>query len=125
MSEDTENEDLDGVRTTYARATAGYDEEFELALQSAISLAILKASVCTDVNALMVRTGETAEALITMLACVLALSPAATRTPKAIRETVDDLGRRLRRKVAAAERSPDVMDFLARAFHGGRTEGNA
>jgi hypothetical protein len=90
-----------------------------------IPIANLRASIATDCNALMIRTGETAAALITMLACVLALSPAATRTPKAIRETIDDLGRRLRRKVAAAERSPDVMDFLARAFHGGRTEGNA
>jgi hypothetical protein len=51
--------------------------------------------------------------------------PSTTRSPTAIRKTVDNLGKRLRRKVAAAEQSADLQEFLRRTFRHGGTEGSA
>jgi hypothetical protein len=62
------------------------------------------------------RTGEAAEALLTALACVLALSPAVARSPATIRKTADNFGKRLRRKVAEAERNADLKEFVAGVF---------
>jgi hypothetical protein len=90
-------------RTTYAKATLEYDPQHEKALLKAITEAIFLTSMVSDVNVAAIRTGECAEALLTVLAGVLAMSPSATRSPAAIRKTVDDLGKRLRSKVAAGE----------------------
>ena len=79
----------------------------------------------SDANAIVVRTGEATQALLTALACVLALSPSAIRSPTAIRKTVDDLGKRLRRRVASAEQSPDLKDFVRRSFWNTDEGGNA
>jgi hypothetical protein len=72
---------------------------------------------------MVLRTGETAEALLPVLAGIIAMSPASTRSPTAIRKTIDNLGKRLRKKIAAAERSGDLQDFVARTFHDGSTRG--
>lgn len=104
--------------TAYARAVAGYDVDFERHLAEAITTAIAKASLADDANVLMLRTGETTSALLTVLAGTLALSPAATRSPSAVRKTLDQLGKRLRQRIAAAERDPATQDFLRRTFHG-------
>ena len=73
-----------------------------------------------DCNAAVIRTGEAAQALLTALACVLAMSPSATRSPAAIRRTVDEIGKRLRKQGRAAERpdcrilSPKFLEYRRR-----------
>jgi uncharacterized protein YgbK (DUF1537 family) len=100
--------------TTYARAAAGYDEAFERKLVKAIIAAIAQASLVSGANCCVIRTGETASALLTVLAATLSLSPAAVRSPTALRRTIDELGKRLRPRVAAAQ--PDADAFRARCF---------
>ena len=113
--------------TTYAKAVLEYDPEHEAALLDAITKAIVtEFAVVTDCNAVVLRTGEAAEALLTALACVLALSPAVARSPTAIRKTIDTFGKCLRRKVATAERDPDLKDFVVRrSFRGNDSGGHA
>ena len=107
-------------QTTYAKAVLEYDEAHERALLDAITQAIFETSRVSDANAIVVRTGEATQALLTALACVLALSPSAIRSPTAIRKTVDDLGKRL-----SAEQSPDLKDFVRRSFWNTDEGGNA
>jgi hypothetical protein len=109
--------------TTYAQATLEYDAEHERALLDAIVQAIFATSRVSDCDAIILRTAEAAEALSTALAGVLALSPGVTRSPTALRRTVDDLGKRLRTRVAAAEKSAAVQDFVRRSFRGTDTGG--
>jgi hypothetical protein len=113
------------LRTTFEWASAGYDAEFEQGLVDAILQAIAGASKVTDVDTAVVPTGETTSALLTCLAIVLAMSPSATRSPSALRQTLDVLGKRLRGRLAAAEHSPGMRDFVRRAFHGTGTDGMA
>ena len=113
------------AQTTFARATLEYDKDHEHALLEAITRAIFELSTVSDANAIVIRTGEAAEALLTVLAGILAMSPSATRSPTAIRRTVDDLGKRLRRQIAAAEASEDLQDFIRRTFRGNDLEGTA
>ena len=112
-------------QTTYAKATLEYDTAHQQALMDAVTAAIFDASKVSDCNAVIIRTGEAAEALLTVLAGVLAMSPAVTRSPTAIREAVDHLGKRLRKKVAAAEQSAELSEFMRRTFRGVGTEGTA
>ena len=113
------------AQTTFARATLEYDKDHERALLEAIKRAIFESSTVSDANAIVIRTGEAAEALLTVLAGVLAMSPAATRSPTAIRRTIHDLGKRLRRQIAAAEASEDLQEFISRTFRGNDVEGTA
>jgi hypothetical protein len=112
-------------RTSYARAAAGYDEAFERELLEAITRAIADASMVSDCNAIVLRTAETASALLTALAGMLAMSPAATRSPTEIRRTCDALHKKLRRLIAQAERDAHVQDFVARVFRGANVRGRA
>ena len=111
--------------TTFARATLEYDAEHERALLDAITQAIFEASKVSDCNAVVIRTGEATQALLTALACVLAMSPSATRSPTAIRKLGDDIVKRLRRRVASAEQSPDLKDFVRQSFWNTDEGGNA
>ena len=111
--------------TTYAKAALEYDEEHERALLEAITRAIFEASRVSDCNAVVIRTGEAAQALLTALACVLAMSPSATRSPAAIRKTIDELGKRLRRRFAPPSRDADLQDFVRRSFWNTDEGGNA
>ena len=113
------------AQTTFARATLEYDKDHERALLEAITRAIFESSTLSDANAIVIRTAEAAEALLTVLAGILAMSPAATRSPTAIRRTVYDLGKRLRRQIAAAEGSEDIQEFIRRTFRGNDVEGTA
>ena len=113
------------AQPTYDRATSAYDKDHERALMEAITRAIFESSTVSDTNATVIRTGEAAEALLTVLAGILAMSPAATRSPTAIRRTIDDLGKRLRRQIAAAEASEDLQEFISRTFRGNDVEGTA
>jgi hypothetical protein len=112
-------------KTTYARAALEYDPDHERVLMEAITAAIFEASLVTDANAIVIRTGEAAEALLAVLAGVLAMSPSVTRSPTALRMHLDELGKRLRRKVAAAETDGDLRDVMRRTFRGDGTEGSA
>ena len=113
------------TRTTFAKATLEYDAEHERALMEAITQAIFDASKVSDANAIVIRTGEAAQALLTVLAGTLAMSPSATRSPTALRKTCDDFSKSLRRKVSAAEQNADMQEFLRRTFRDGSTGGNA
>jgi hypothetical protein len=96
------------------RAQAGYDDEHEAALVEAIITAIFNCSKID--NVLVVRTGEIAAALTSVLATVLALSPSATRSQKAIRNLTDDLRCRLIRSAARRAADPVLRDFWQRCF---------
>jgi hypothetical protein len=113
------------LRTTFEWASAGYDAEFEQGLVDAILQAIAGASKVTDVDTAVVPTGETTSALLTCLAIVLAMSPSATRSPSALRQTLDALGKRLRQRLAVAEADAGLQEFLRRVFHGTGTDGTA
>ena len=117
--------DLTQGRASYERAAAGWDDTHEHELAAAIFRAMADASIVSDVNCCVMRTGETASALLTVLATVLAMSPAAVRSPTALRKTVDELGKRLRRRVALAENNADLQAFIRRAFHSGDVGGHA
>jgi hypothetical protein len=100
-------------------ALAGYDREFESRLVDAITEAIADASMLTDVDGhpvIALRLGETANALTTILASTLALSPTAVRSPKAIRQLADGFRAKLLARVRQAESDPLFADFKARAF---------
>ena len=60
------------MSATYERAAAGWDDTHEHELAAAIFKAIADSSIISDVNCCVVRTGETASALLTVLATVLA-----------------------------------------------------
>jgi hypothetical protein len=109
--------------TTYARATSGFDPEHEAELVRVIMTAIGDASMVSDVNCTVIRTGEAASALVSCLAYTLAISPAVTRSPTQMRRTVEEIGKRLRRRIAAAQ--ADADDFRKRCFTSNNTEGSA
>ena len=88
------------AQTTFARATLEYDKAHERALMEAITRTIFESSTVSDANAIVIRTGEAAEALLTVLAGILAMSPAATRSPTAIRRD----RRRARQAASPADR---------------------
>lgn len=112
-------------RNTYARAQAGYDPEHERELLAAITRAIAETSRLSDAAVMCIRTGELASALLSALAFTLALSPSVVRSPTAMRKTIDELGKRLRRRVAAAEADETVQAFATRIFRGPDVGGNA
>jgi len=113
------------AQTTYDRATSAYDKGHERASMEAITRTIFETSAVSDADAIVIRTAECTQALVIVLAGVLAMSPAATRSPTAIRRTIDDLGKRLRLQIAAAEASEDLQEFISRTFRGNDVEGTA
>ena len=106
------------------RAITGYDGAFEERLTDAIMTAVIETSRIENVLAL--RTGETAAALTHVLAVLLAMSPAAVRSPAAIRSTADGFRKKLTANVRSAERNPAMREFLHRTFnHSNRAGGSA
>ena len=67
------------AQTTYDRATSAYDKDHERALMEAITRTIFETSAVSDADAIVIRTAKCAQALVIVLADVLAMSPAATR----------------------------------------------
>lgn len=112
-------------RTSYEQASSEYDPAFERALVAEITLAIGRASICTDANVMCLRTGEMTSALLTALALTLALSPESVRSPSAIRKLTTELGKRLRQRIAAARASTELHDFARHCFHGSDAGGHA
>jgi hypothetical protein len=70
----------------------------------------ISAAICQVSGANGPRPGATADALLTVLAVTLAMSPAAVRSPTTTRRTVDRLAKLLRRRVAAALASQSLGD---------------
>jgi hypothetical protein len=58
---------MSDAQTTFARATLEYDKAHERAPLEAITKAITETSSLSDCNAVVVRTAETAEALLAVL----------------------------------------------------------
>ena len=110
------------ARTTYQHARRGYDDAFEQALAAAIMEAIPQTSMVTDVNAVVSHRGDRFCAAH-RLASVLAVSPAATRSPTQIRRTVDELDKRLRVRLAKVQ--PVAAEFRARVFTEDKVRGSA
>jgi hypothetical protein len=110
-------------RTSFECATREYDREPERALVRATAIA--EASIVVDCDALVLRTGETAEALLEALAGVIALSPLSTRSPSAIRKTVENLSKQLHQKISAVRQNESLRQFIRRSFSGGGTKERA
>src|SRR5262245_19385442 len=108
---------------TYARACASYDEEHERVLVEAILRAIFDASRVSDVDCVVLRTGELTSALLSALAACTAMSPSTTRSPTAIRKTIDDLSKRLRRRITSAEQNEVLQELIRRRFFRGNQVG--
>jgi hypothetical protein len=102
------------------RALAGFDTAFERQLADVIIRAIADQSMVD--NVMVIRTGESAAALVTALASILALSPSSARSRAAIRKTSEAFRKKLTANVRAAERSPDFYEFRRRTFHAGDRE---
>jgi hypothetical protein len=106
------------ARTTYGRACAG----FKHALGEAITRAIFDISTAVDCNVCAIRTGETTDALVGILATIIALRPEA-RVPSQLRELTEQIGKRLLRDVRDfRERNPD---FDKTFFRGNDVGGRA
>jgi hypothetical protein len=110
-------------RTTYVRAVHEYDEEHERVLVEAILRAIFDASHVSDLDCIVLRTGELTSALLSALAATIAMSPSATRSPTSIRKTIDDLSKRLRRRIASAEENEVLQELMRRKFFRGNNVG--
>jgi hypothetical protein len=95
----------DTVQTNYARAASGYDADFRKRLADAIFTAVAEASLVTDANVMVFRTGETGDALIDCLITVMALTPFYD-TPSHLREFAEDLAKKIRRDVARLRADP-------------------
>jgi hypothetical protein len=107
------------------RALAGLDQGFETRLVDEITAVIPAASMMTDGDGhrtLVLRLGEIAGALTTILAGTLALSARCARSPKAIRETAEQFRKKLIGQVRAGENNNDFYHFRERAFHDGDRE---
>jgi hypothetical protein len=107
-------------RTTYARAQAGYDVEFERVLADAIIETIATKSLVTDANIMALRLGETAAALVIVLEMIMGLSPTMD-TPSELRKFAEHTAKRLRKNITKLRADPE---FAASVF-GARKEGSA
>jgi hypothetical protein len=92
-------------RTSYARATAAYDDDFRRHLAEVIFTAIGEASFVADANLLVVRTAETRDALVDCLISVMSLTPFYD-TPSHLREFAETLAKKVRRDVARFRADP-------------------
>jgi hypothetical protein len=107
-------------REELARAIEGYDAAFEQRLLDRIVTTVIDASMLDDGDGkpvLALRLGETAHALTTALALVLAMSPPAAHSDAAIKQTSRSFRRKLRARVQHARRDPGLHDFLKRTFN--------
>jgi hypothetical protein len=109
---------MTATRSSYERAVDSYDAKHERAIAAAVTEAIFDASKVTGTltPCAVIRTGEIAQALLSILAVVLAASPSATRTRPARRRLLAELGKRLERRIRDAENSPDLQDLLRGVF---------
>jgi hypothetical protein len=97
------------------RATAGYDPAFETELTDAVIRTIVEQSMID--NVLVLRTGESAAALVGVLAVIMAMSPAAAHNEAAIKQVSRSFRRKLSAQVHHARQNPDLHEFLRRSFN--------
>jgi hypothetical protein len=107
-------------RTTYSRAVAGYDSQFEQALADAIIAAIAQTSMLTDAPAVALRVGETLHALTFVLEMIAACSPQMDDCDR-LHSFAKATARRIERNVA---RLRATREFAAHVF-GARRRGTA
>jgi hypothetical protein len=99
-------------RTTFERATAGYDRKFRRTLIEEITLAIGRVSIATNAPVIALRSTETIEALTIIIAATMALCPQYD-TPSVLRHAVERLAKRIRREVGVARADPGFgADFF-------------
>jgi hypothetical protein len=101
--------------TSFARAAAGYDDEFRRRLADAITTAIAETSLVTDANVMAIRTGETRDALIDCLITVMSMSPHYD-VPSHLREFAEYLAKKIRRDVARYRADPRPRPNASLAF---------
>jgi hypothetical protein len=99
-------------RTAIKRALEGYDPEFCAALSNKITETIGLASFVADAPLMMIRTGETTDALVSCLISILALSPEA-HSPARLRKLSNEIAKRIRSGVTAAKDDPSIAQLLA------------
>jgi hypothetical protein len=92
-------------RTTYERATGGYDDEFRKRLADAILVTIAETSLVTDANVMAIRTAESRDALVTCLITIMAMTPYYD-VPSHLREFAEHLAKKVRRDVARLRAEP-------------------
>ncbi|MPZ57503.1 MAG: hypothetical protein GEU91_13580 [Rhizobiales bacterium] len=109
------------TRTTIARAVEGYDAGFYQTLCHEIAEAIGQASIVVDAPLMAIRTGETADALVSCLISVIALSPEA-RKPTQLRRLTESIAKQIRTGVTAAKDEPAITQLLARKPTDARTQ---
>jgi hypothetical protein len=105
-------------RPTFARAVAGYDQQFREHLAAEVITTITEASRVSDQNTIAIRTTETADALADVMAAMLSLNPAMS-TPSVLRKTCEALAKKLRVDVARA-RAAGIGDRLGASQFQGR-----
>jgi hypothetical protein len=105
-------------RTSYARATAAYDPAFEQLLADAIIETIAAKSLVSDANVMVLRTGETAAALVFVLEMVMGLSPTMD-TPSEVRKFAAHTAKRLRKNIAKLRANPEFGVDVFGARKGG------
>ena len=93
------------------KTIAEFDEEHERALLDAINQAIVDVSTTAD-GRLIIRNSETASALVTSLAAIVAMSDAATSSEDTIDQIVVGIAADLRDKVASAAADPEWRDLV-------------
>lgn len=105
-------------RTTYAQAVAAYDVEFERMLTDVIIKTIATTSLVSDANVMVLRTGETATALVIALETIMALSPLMD-TPSALRKFAEHTAKRLRKNISKLRADPEFAADIFGARPGG------
>jgi hypothetical protein len=113
---------MNDARTNYARAVAGYDDDFRKRLAGAILTAIAETSLVTDAKVMCLRTGETRDALVDCLITIMALTPFYD-VPSHLREYAEQLAKKIRRDVARhrAELCPEAERMFG-FRNGGRAQ---
>jgi hypothetical protein len=103
-------------RTSYERAAREYDVEFQHVLTSKIIEAVTQASIISDpdLQVMMLRVGETTEALLECLILFASMSPIFD-TPSRLREFAERVGKKIRRQVARARAEGVAQDFVVGA----------
>jgi hypothetical protein len=110
----------DDIRTSYATAARGYDQQFRDKLIEEIVSTIAGASKLIDANIVAIRVGETADALAFCLISVMAMSEQYDNRAR-LRTAAIELAKKIRRDVARARADPT----FAADFIGARRGGSA
>jgi hypothetical protein len=101
------------VQTDYARAAAGFDEQFRDALMAEIIGTVAECSVLTDAPLPAIRTGETADALVRAGAFPPQLIKLTARDPMRGAELADRVDDRSYRRASRPEAGAQAFEDVA------------